>query len=252
MTARPECAVVLAAGMGTRLGERGHEQPKGFLRLGTAPIIEESLAKLEAAGIRRVVIVTGHCAEWYDELAAASRGFVTTVHNARYAESGSMYSLYCARDVVAEDFLLLESDLIYERRALEEALAYPRESCVLLSGFTHSNDEVFVQSDGGVLRGMSKNANELGAIAGELVGITKVSLSLYEAMREAAEQTFDDDLRYDYETDCLVDVAQTRPVYCHLVENLAWGEIDDEAHLARAREKVYPEIQRRDAAYSER
>ena len=64
-------AVILAAGQGTRLGEQGQFQPKGFLRLGRQTIIEESIARLQRAGIKRVIIATGHCRESYDKIAEA-------------------------------------------------------------------------------------------------------------------------------------------------------------------------------------
>ena len=55
-------AVILAAGMGIRLKERGKLTPKSCLRLGKKPIIEESILRLLDAGIQRIVIVTGHLA----------------------------------------------------------------------------------------------------------------------------------------------------------------------------------------------
>ena len=243
---RPKTAVILAAGMGSRLGERGRARPKGFLKLGERPIIEESLERLRGAGIDHVIIVTGHCASWYDDLAAGSGGFVTTVHNARYADSGSMYSLYCARECITEDFLLLESDIVYERRAIDELLAYPGDNCVLLSGRTSSGDEVFVEAPRQRLRNMSKDASRLGSITGELVGLTRISMGLFGEMLELAETAFRASLKYDYETDCLVETAARYPVYCHLVPDLAWAEIDDEQHLRRALEQVYPAILRND------
>jgi choline kinase len=131
-----QTAVILAAGMGTRLRDEVEDYPKGFLRLGEQPIIEESIQRLVAAGIRDIVIVTGHCADYYERLAAGQDGLVRTVHNPRFADSGSMYSLYCARDAVDDSFLLLESDLIYEQRALTELLIEPAPDAILLSGPT--------------------------------------------------------------------------------------------------------------------
>ncbi len=237
-------AVILAAGRGVRLGARGHEMPKGFLRLGDAPIIEESIARLTACGIERVVIVTGHVAERYDELAARSNGRIETVHNPRFAESGSMLSLSCARDLVTEDFLLLESDLIYERRAVELALAAPTDDAMLVSDITEGGDEVWVETDErGHLVNMSKDRAALGErIAGELVGITKVSRGLFAAMLEYSLPRFDETLFVDYETDALVAAARVHPLPCPVATNLAWAEIDDEAALARAKREVYPRI----------
>lgn len=236
-------AVILAAGMGVRLKELGQRLPKGFLRLGERPIVEESLDRLRAAGIERTLIVTGHQRDFYEDLRLARGGSVTTVHNPRFAESGSMYSLWHARELLAEDFLLLESDLVYEPRALAELLAHPAPDVLLVSGPTGAGDEVWVEAEDGRLTDMSKDSRRLaGTIAGELVGITKVSRALFAEMLRVAERLFRETLKVDYETDALVQAGRTRPIACHLVHDLVWAEIDDEQHLERARTSVYPRL----------
>jgi len=238
-----QTAVILAAGMGTRLRDEVEDYPKGFLRLGEQPIIEESIERLVAAGIRDIVIVTGHCAEYYERLAAGQDGLVRTVHNPRFADSGSMYSLYCAHDAVDDSFLLLESDLIYEQRALTELLIEPAPDAILLSGPTGAGDEVWVETRDSDLVAMSKDRNALtGLVTGELVGISKISTGLFRLMQEIAGQVFETSLRYDYETDCLVAAGAHRPIRCPVVTDLIWSEIDDPSHLQRAREQIYPNI----------
>ncbi|MEZ5564526.1 MAG: NTP transferase domain-containing protein [Gammaproteobacteria bacterium] len=93
-------AVILAAGRGTRLTGLIGNYPKGFLKLGERSIVEESIDRLVQAGIHDVVIVTGHCAPHYEALAQRYPGLLRTIHNPRFADSGSMYSLYCARQLV--------------------------------------------------------------------------------------------------------------------------------------------------------
>jgi 2-aminoethylphosphonate-pyruvate transaminase len=238
-----QTAVILAAGMGTRLGKRGTEIPKGFLKLGDKTIIEESINKLTAIGITRIVIVTGHLASFYCELAARRAGLIETVHNPRYAQSGSCYSLWLALDHLAAakhagSFLLLESDLVYERRALEEVTADSHEDVILLSSPTGSGDEVWVETDGdGRLVTMSKDRSSLRAgIAGELVGITRVSPALAAELRKQGDGLLDRSPKAEYETGGLVAVATRRAVHCRRADGLVWAEIDDENHLARARQ----------------
>ena len=94
-----------------------------------------------------------------------------------------MYSLWCARDRIKGSFLLLESDLIYEQRALDILLTGPAEA-ILLSGTTLAGDEVYVETEGeghnSRLYAMSKDAGALGADpAGELVGISLISPELF-------------------------------------------------------------------------
>lgn len=234
-------AVILAAGRGTRLKGELTDRPKGFIRIGTQPIVEESIERLVTAGIGEVIVVTGHLAHHYEELARRRPGVVHTVHNPRFADSGSMYSLYCARNRLRESFLLLESDLVYEPRALTTLLAGPDEDAILLSGPTGAGDEVYVATRGGHLAGMSKRRADLAdGIAGELVGITRISPELFKRMCGIAELAFRHSLMFDYETDCLVAAARDRPIACTLVPDLLWGEIDDPAQLARVRDCVYP------------
>jgi choline kinase len=235
-------AVILAAGMGTRLRSEHEGLPKGFLELNGQSLIERSIKLLQQAGITDIVIVTGYLAEHYEQLAERSAGLVRTVHNEKFAESGSMYSLCCARDLLDGDFLLLESDLLYEARALDVLLAHESPDAILLSGPTNAGDEVYVEAPTGSLISMSKSKSELGSVAGELVGISKISAELFAAMTHLARERFRETLRYDYETDCLVDTAQNRAIDCPVVADLIWTEIDDPAHLERARKEILPKL----------
>lgn len=240
-------AVIMAAGMGTRLKERGTQHPKGFLKLGDKPIIEESIQRLQAVGIKRIIIITGHLSDYYLQLSEQYSGLIETIHNDVYADSGSMYSLYCAQQLIDSDFLLLESDLIYERLALETCITYAKDNVVLLSGTTHSGDEVYVETQQDKLIAMSKKREQLGEnIAGELVGISKVSLPLYKIMCQLAKVYFETSKHMDYETQALVQAAQQYPVYTHVVSDLIWSEIDDESHLNRALLSVYPSLLNKD------
>ena len=156
-----------------------------------------------------------------------------------------MYSLYCARERLTEDFLLLESDIVYEERALSEILGSPksRDNAVLLAGPTASGDEVYVAVSGARIIGMSKDLSEIGPnIAGELVGITRVSWSLFKEMVTYAEVMFRQSLQVAYETDCLSAVASRYPLYYHLVSDLIWSEIDTPLDFRRAQNRIYPAI----------
>ena len=95
---------------------------------------------------------------------------------------------------------------------------------------------------------MSKNRDVLGAtIAGEFVGISKISQSLFRVTLENAVESFRTTRHVDYETDGLVSSAGLVAVNCHIVEDLIWSEIDDASHLWRARNVVYPRLQRQNA-----
>ncbi|HRF06769.1 MAG: phosphocholine cytidylyltransferase family protein [Candidatus Accumulibacter phosphatis] len=238
-----DTAVILAAGRGTRLEALGTQIPKGFIRLGERPIVEESIIRLRRAGISRIIIVTGHLDEHYRDLAARLGSGIERVHNPLFSESGSMHSLYAARDLLTDsDFLLLESDLTFEQRALSAVLEHAGTDVLLCSGTSASGDEVYVEADGNRLVNVSKRRADLGgAVIGELVGITRVSAPLYRGMLASAEAHFRNSLRLEYEH-ALVAAGCDRAVDCLLVDNLLWAEIDDAHQLERAAQYIYPHI----------
>ena len=118
---------------------------------------------------------------------------------------------------------------------------------ILLSGQTNAGDEVYVATSGETIVAMSKNQAELSnQIAGELVGISKISQPLFERMLQHASLRFENSLKVDYEVDGLVSAAQSYPVYYTAISDLLWAEIDDLDHLVRAKEQIYPAIVQKD------
>lgn len=241
MTGRPGSAVILAAGMGTRLSDVFSELPKGFVEIGGETLIDRSLRMLQERGIRETWIVAGHLGEAYHDLAQGRTG-VRVIDNSAYAETGSMASLALALEQVKEDFLLLESDLYFEGRALDAVLGGAAPDVLLASGPTGATDEVWVEAPEGRLRALSKDPSELGSVDGELVGILRVSLplaaDLAEAYRAFVERNGHG--RMAYETDALVETAKGRPVEVRVVPDLLWGEVDYERHYLRVRDEIEP------------
>ncbi|HIG01837.1 MAG TPA: phosphocholine cytidylyltransferase family protein [Myxococcales bacterium] len=241
MTSRPQAAIILAAGMGTRLRGVFSDLPKGFVEIGGESLIARSLRLLEERGIRRIVIVSGHLGAAYEALAREHSG-VEVVENPAFATTGSMASLACALERVDEDFLLLESDLFYEERALDVLLESDAPDVLLASGPTGATDEVWIEAPGGYVKGISKSPDALTEVSGELVGIVRISRPLALRMGEAyaAFVAENGHGQMAYETDALVAAAQHRPVALGLVPDLLWGEVDYESHYLRVRDEVWP------------
>ena len=234
--------------MGTRLRELFSGLPKGFVKIGQETLIDRSLRLLGEHGIEETWIVAGHLGEAYHDL-AKDRSGLRVIDNPAYAETGSMASLALALENVEADFLLLESDLFYEQRALEVLLEGDAPDVLLASGPTGATDEVWIESEGGRLKAMSKDKAELGQVSGELVGITRVSRALGIQWLAAYNRFVTDHGhgRMAYETEGLVEVAQDRPVEVRLVPDLLWGEVDYEHHYLRVRDEVEPLCARRES-----
>jgi len=229
--------------MGTRLQTIVPDRPKGLIEIHGETLVGRSARLLREAGIRQITIVVGYRAEDYERFAAGERG-VHLVRNDAFATTGSMASLAGGLDGVEEPVLVLESDIMYEQRALEVLMTGP-DTATLLSGPTGAGDEVWVYAPDGTLHSMSKAARDLPGITGEFVGITRLSREACAAMCEAFAQftARHGHARMDYETGALVDVAARHPVAALLVPDLCWGEIDDDRQLARVVRDVWPRVQ---------
>lgn len=238
-----EQALILAAGRGVRMGPRGQNIPKGFIEVGGEALIARSLSLLARAGIRRATIVTGHLAERYEGLAPVPGIDVATLHNPLFAAKGSFESLRVGLSAMKGPFLLLESDIIYEPRALDTVLSSHHDSVILTSGPTGAGDEVYVwadERDGAArFRGMSKQrATHADEPFGELVGVSKISAEL---SRQIAIHAGEAQPNADYES-AVVRAAGDNPIACLRVDDLMWGEIDDEAMLARVETMLWPRL----------
>ena len=242
MTTPIHTAVILAAGMGTRLKGYTTEMPKGFLVIDGQSLIERSISNLLDAGISNILIGTGYFHEHFDSLREKFPG-ISTFRNEDFATTGSMYTLYVLRDLIKGPFLLLESDLLYDPIALEYLLSDATEDIILASGATHSGDEVFIQhSSDGFLQNMSKDRSILEHIEGELVGISKLSKDTLNKMAAFSEPLFGKGKRMINYEDALVGTSLHHNIHIKVIQDLAWCEIDDENHLRRAVTKVYPRI----------
>jgi 2-aminoethylphosphonate-pyruvate transaminase len=239
-------AVILAAGLGSRLKDRTKEKPKAFLEIDGKTLIERSIENLLDHGVTKIIIGTGYLNHFFDDL-KSQYPMIQTHRNDDFAKTGSMYTLYNLRHLIDADFLLLEGDLLYEKNALASITEGRQKDIILASGQTDSNDEVYIEADlHWNLVNMSKIPSELSTISGELVGISKISPATFKTMCDYANKRYaKGDYRIHYEDD-FVGISNDTNLHILKIDDLAWCEIDDENHLLRAVNEVYPRIQHRD------
>lgn len=237
-----DTAVILAAGLGSRLGDLKANKPKAFVEIGGSTLIDRSIQSLIDKGISRIIIGTGYLHEVFDELASIYPQ-VTTFKNPIYDKTGSMYTLYMLKELIKAPFLLLEGDLLYEPMALNYILQDENENVILASDATFSGDEVFIQANSQRrLERMDKDKTKLTQISGELVGISKLTLEALASMVSFAQQQYDESNFQIHYEDAMVGISDVVPLNVKVVQDMAWCEIDDPSHFERAVSVVYPKI----------
>ena len=128
-------ALILNSGMGSRMGVLTSEHPKCMTEVTSRDtILSRQLRQLAEAGVKEVVMTTG----LFDKvlvdycLSLDLPLEYTFVNNPVYRETNYIYSIYCAREHLDDDILLLHGDLVFENAVLDMVLA-SEESCMTVS-----------------------------------------------------------------------------------------------------------------------
>lgn len=131
-------AIILAAGMGKRLGELTKNNTKCMVEVDGVRLIERALRILDRKNLNRIILVVGYQHEnlmaFVNSLGIQTQiGFII---NEVYDKSNNIFSLSLAKEqMIEDDTLLLESDLIFEERLIDMLLEDKRDSLALVDKF---------------------------------------------------------------------------------------------------------------------
>ncbi len=149
-------ALMLAAGMGRRLGKYTEQCTKCMVEVGGQTLLERAVESLKQAGIHRLIMVVGWESErliQYIEENLTGMEFVF-VQNPDYAITNNIHSLYLARSYLAEDdTILLESDLVFDPVLIEQMVNSPDKDLVAVAKYEQWMDgTVTTLSSDGLIR----------------------------------------------------------------------------------------------------
>lgn len=143
-------AIILAAGMGKRLGEYTKNNTKCMVPVNGIPLIDRVLRQISQLNLRRVVIVVGfESQKLMDYLGSEYHGLpIEYVNNPIYNKTNNIYSLALAKDKLLEDdTLLIESDLIFEDGMFNLLLDNPYPNLALVAKYESWMDGTMVRID---------------------------------------------------------------------------------------------------------
>lgn len=230
-------AVILAA------GEKDiFEKPVGFLPIGEKSIIERQIDLLEQHEIEKIVIVVGYKSEYYEEY-AKDKGNIVLVKNDRYKWTGTMESLSLVKDIIDDDFILLENDMVFEERAIKEILNSKDRDCMVITSESGSGDEALVEIRDGYVYRMSKDVHQFNKIDGEMIGISKISYKVFNKMLDQFKYNKNPYLNYEY---AVMDIGRECNIGYIKIDDLVWGEIDSIKHYDYFKKSVYNRLLRKE------
>src|SRR3989338_1956990 len=123
-------AIILAAGIGSRLGEINKGNPKCLIKINGKPIARKQVESLHANNITDISMVVGY---QEDKVKQACAGLNVKFYiNPRFKESGMLESLFCARQELNDEFILVYGDIYFEKEVIGKLLPCKRDICLVV------------------------------------------------------------------------------------------------------------------------
>ncbi len=236
-------AIILAAGLGSRLDPLTKDIPKCLVRVQGKPLLRNTLEKLERAGIEETVILVGYLANVVRKEIGSHLGRmkITYIESERYKETNNMYSLWLAREYLEQGAVLLEGDVIFDEKILTKALNDER-SLWIVDRFTEGMDGSMSTTDSkGKITEIQIIRQTLPAYKDNFhksVGILKLTPEYGQSFSKWLDEDVQAgkvSLYYDLVLQPRLD---QQPLYVCSIDNLKWFEIDTYEDLQKA-EKLF-------------
>jgi choline kinase len=238
MAPRVEVAVILAAGVGSRLRPLTDDRPKALVEVGGESIIGRAIRLLHAHGVREVIVATGYEADALVRALTPASVRVRFCPNPRYGATQNSVSLaLCATLVEGRPFYKLDGDLIFQADVLERLDESSAELSIAVDCSRMLDDEAMKVrlGEGQDVRELSKEI-PLAEAAGESIGIERIGAKavapLFRALGRALEAGVTDRYYEHFYGELIAEGTRARAVD---VSDLPWCEVDTMDDLERAR-----------------
>jgi choline kinase len=234
-------AIILAAGKGKRLDQIRGNDPKCLLDIGGTSLIERQISALNMVGIDDVVAVVGFGKE---HVQARCGRQIRYVVNEIHEQTNSLYSLWLARELLRDGFVVLNADVLFHTQMLEDLITSRHENALLISYDSLAplgDEEMKVKVRKGVVVEISKQMNPAEA-DGENVGIVKFGPSGAALLIEQMDALVEGGNLKEWAPRAFGAFAATQPLHAIGTRGFPWIEIDFPEDYAAAQERILPEL----------
>ncbi len=242
-------AIILAAGRGSRLAASLGNAPKCLLPLGGISLLERQIHQVRGAGIDEIAIVVGCEADRVRRLVGAG---VHYVENTRFAQTNSLYSLWLARPLLLEGFVVMNCDVLFHPQLLSDLLTARHEAAAVVSyceqGQSLGDEEMKVRVRRGCVVEFSKQMPAPEA-DGENVGMLKFNRGAARDLVAELDRLVAGGHTRDWAPRGFDAFASRHPLHAIGTRGYPWIEIDFPDDCERARREVLPAIDRVPAAF---
>jgi len=232
-------AIILAAGVGSRLRPLTNDRPKCLLEVGSRTLVEHQMSALHRCGIDDVIVVVGY---YGDRIRQHLGDRVRYLVNERYESTNSLYSLWLARAELLSGALILNSDVFAVPLLFESLVRSPAPDAILVErGSAFEAEDMKVMLDGSFVVDFGKNLSGEHAHAHN-VGVAKFSEMGASRLGACLERLVATGHENDWAPRAFREFASHSPLIAVATDGLPWIEIDYLEDLTRARVEIEPAI----------
>lgn len=235
-------ALLLAAGTGSRLFPLTQHSPKCLTLVSDKSILERLINNLKSKGFKRLVIVTGHEKECIMDYLGEKSGDISIeyVHSPLYKTTNNIYSLWMARHIINEPFVLFESDLVLNSTLLDD-MVYPDRMAVALMQPWLNGTTVTLDTANKVTKFQKGTTEPYSDIRYKTVNIYSFSLPSWQAIVKSLNQYIEAGSVNCYYETVFSEMVDNKSLTFDSVsfDHQPWYEIDNMKDLAKA-ELLFP------------
>ena len=183
-------AVILAAGLGSRLRPFTNEVPKAMVKYRGQEIIAHQIDTLKKVGIKNIIIVTGYKSEILEKYLSSKYDNILFFKNLNFNFTNSAYSFNCIdRNIISGSYIHLNCDILFSEELLNELISHPEKNVIACRNdliLNESMEKASIDSNNKIIKMSLKNFNEASVKAFGLAKISsealKFNLSYYDSL----------------------------------------------------------------------
>jgi choline kinase len=234
-------AVILAAGVGSRIRPLTNNCPKSLLRVGDHTILEMMVSHILECGIKEIIFVLGYLEDQIKDYVQFNYPNLNVhfVTNQRYMETNTGYSLMLARGLInGSDFVKFDADVVFDKKILKSLIESEYANCLCIDRSINLEAEeikVIIEGENRVVKA-NKTVNPSDAV-GESIGIEKIDSKTAAALFSELEFMMGEEknLQEYYEGAYERLIEKNVPFHALDISGLGWTEIDTRDDYNRAR-----------------
>jgi choline kinase len=231
-------AVILSAGIGSRLKPMTAYYPKSLLNINDKTILENMIFKLLHEGIIRILVVVGYkqdvMLKFIEKMNEKYSSSITAIYNPLYNQTNTSYSLFLALNQIDEDdVIIINGDLIFEQALLKKTVHHSNTVLVIEnSKFDQESMKIKFLNESSLDIGKSISLTET---KGEFIGLSLIKVKDLKLFKSILNGIISDNPKEYYDI-AFKALSKLSKIDVTITDGLKWVEIDYPEDLKKAKQ----------------